>query len=91
MPARGYNSDMEKKELIEILTEHFPTKDEFSNLVRRVGNMEGSLEDVHEKLDVLTASSDALDHVFEQHPIERIERLESHTHLPAFSPTVRED
>ena len=86
---------MDKKELVEILTEHFPTKDDFSNLVRRVISIEHELDifstKVNEKLDDLKASSGALDKILEQQPIRRIERLESHVSLPPFSSVVHDE
>ncbi|OHB17959.1 MAG: hypothetical protein A2749_03025 [Parcubacteria group bacterium RIFCSPHIGHO2_01_FULL_45_26] len=82
---------MDKEELVEILTEHFPTKDEFSNLVRRVVGIEGSLEEMNDKLDNLTASAGALDNILEAYPVERIQRLETHANLSPFVSQIHEE
>jgi len=54
-------------------------------------NMEENFKQINDKLGELKSSANALDKILEQHPIQRIERLESHANLSPFVPTVEEE
>jgi archaellum component FlaC len=64
-------------------------RQEFNQLSNEVGSlrkdMVNGFQEINEKLYELTSSAKALDKILEQHPIERIKRLEKHAHLPAFT------
>lgn len=57
------------------------TKEEFKSISQ-------NFENINEKLDQLKSSSNTLDSILEQYPIERIKRLEKHSKLSPFVPVV---
>ena len=75
---------MDRKELLEVLEAHFPTKEEHTALAQKVQRISTDVSDINDKLDALAASSEALDKILEAHPIPRIERVEKHLNLPQF-------
>lgn len=54
----------------------------------RFDSIDNRLEEIDEKLDELKSSSNVLDEILVEHPIERIVRLEKHSKLPPFIPAV---
>lgn len=54
----------------------------------RFDSVDEHLEEIDEKLDELKSSSNVLDNILVEHPIERIVRLEKHSKLPSFMPAI---
>lgn len=94
--------NIDEKKLIEELKNHFVTKPEFRDFKLEMyefkkevkegfKSMHENFEKINEKLDELKASSNTLDTILEEHPIPRIERLETHLNLPKFAPAISEE
>lgn len=89
---------MNEENLIKLLKENFPTKKEFGDLVHTVNGinedikaMKADIKVIQEDIDEIKPSIKSLDKILEQHPIERIERLEVHNHLPSFNLVSQEE
>ena len=86
----SYNRIMNEEKLLELLKQHFPTREDHHALMQEMRSsfleMREHFKQVDGKLDDLQASSRALDKILEQHPIPRIERIEKHIGLPQYIP-----
>lgn len=89
---------MNEEKLVKLLKEHFPTKQEFGSLVHTVNgineelkSIKSDIKEIRDDIDEIKPSIKALDKILEQHPIERIDRLEKHNRLPVFIPILQED
>jgi len=54
-------------------------------------SIKSDIKEIKDDIEEIKPSIKALDKILEQHPIERVERLEKHNRLPAFISTSQED
>lgn len=90
---------MDEHKLIKLLKEHFPTREEFfdfktdtlksfADLGVNLRSIQSEIKEMREDIDELKPSAKSLDKILEDHPIERIGRLEKHNKLPTFVPSL---